>query len=145
MPYLKHYFTDFQADSPIAEVSNAMYDKSLRFILTHDVEVRLPNMMFDSATFKISPRYFEGNGLIAKLEIVPKLDLELPQKATPRIFFKKISMVFISQFINYFFFFCLIKLFSINNLLLITFRETCSKKAVTCFGWFNFDHQNNKN
>lgn len=40
--------------------------------MTHDVEVQLPEIMFNGATFRISPRSIEGNGVIAKLELIPK-------------------------------------------------------------------------
>lgn len=40
--------------------------------MTHDVEVDLPEIVFNGATFRISPRSIEGNGLIAKLELIPK-------------------------------------------------------------------------
>lgn len=60
------------AITPIEEVTNALYDKSKRFALTHDVDLRLPEMIFDGATFRISPRSFEGNGMLVKLELIPK-------------------------------------------------------------------------
>lgn len=68
-----------------------MYDKSLRFLVTHDMEIKLPEIFFDSATFKLSPKYYEGNGLVAKLEIVPNIPTNIQTTETPRIFFKKIS------------------------------------------------------
>jgi len=40
--------------------------------MTHDLEVDLPEVMFNGATFRISPRAIEGNGIIAKLELIPK-------------------------------------------------------------------------
>ncbi|XP_060648625.1 uncharacterized protein LOC132786181 isoform X3 [Drosophila nasuta] len=57
---------------PIEEVSNALYGKTIKFAMTHDVEVQLPEIMFNGATFRISPRSIEGNGVIAKLELIPK-------------------------------------------------------------------------
>ncbi|KAH8360068.1 hypothetical protein KR093_010430, partial [Drosophila rubida] len=59
-------------ESPIEEVSNALYGKTIKFAMTHDVEVKLPEIMFNGATFRISPRSIEGNGVIAKLELIPK-------------------------------------------------------------------------
>lgn len=59
-------------ESPIEEVSNAFYGKTIKFAMTHDVEVDLPEIVFNGATFRISPRSIEGNGLIAKLELIPK-------------------------------------------------------------------------
>ncbi|XP_062124121.1 uncharacterized protein LOC133837393 isoform X2 [Drosophila sulfurigaster albostrigata] len=59
-------------ETPIEEVSNALYGKTIKFAMTHDVEVQLPEIMFNGATFRISPRSIEGNGVIAKLELIPK-------------------------------------------------------------------------
>lgn len=67
--------------------------------MTHDVELKMPDMMFDGATFKISPRAIEGNGIIAKLEFITPQEIEaravnlnaLRIKPQGRIFFKKIS------------------------------------------------------
>jgi len=61
-------------------VSNALYGKTIKFAMTHDVEVKLPEIMFNGATFRISPRSIEGNGVIAKLELIPK------QMAQARLF-----------------------------------------------------------
>lgn len=76
--------------SPIEEISSAVSNKMTKFLITHDMEIKMPQYMFDGAVFKISPRSFEGNGMIAKLEILPNIqkrtDVEMP-----RIFFKKIS------------------------------------------------------
>ncbi|XP_039492105.1 uncharacterized protein LOC120452095 isoform X3 [Drosophila santomea] len=60
------------ADTPIEEVTSALYGKSIKFAMTHDLEVDLPEVMFNGATFRISPRAIEGNGIIAKLELIPK-------------------------------------------------------------------------
>ncbi|XP_075148658.1 DUF1676 domain-containing protein Osi17 isoform X1 [Haematobia irritans] len=59
-------------ETPIEEVTNALYGKSVKFAMTHNIELQLPEMMFDGATFRISPRSIEGNGVIAKLELIPK-------------------------------------------------------------------------
>ncbi|XP_017145381.1 uncharacterized protein LOC108157723 isoform X1 [Drosophila miranda] len=60
------------AETPIEEVTTALYGKSIKFAMTHDLEVDLPEVMFNGATFRISPRSIEGNGIIAKLELIPK-------------------------------------------------------------------------
>jgi Protein of unknown function (DUF1676) len=81
----------FPTDTPIEEVTNALYGKGVKFVITHDMEVKMPDMMFDGATFRISPRSIEGNGMIAKLEFIPKPVIESRAVGTPRIFLKKIS------------------------------------------------------
>uniref|UniRef100_T1GVM3 Uncharacterized protein n=1 Tax=Megaselia scalaris TaxID=36166 RepID=T1GVM3_MEGSC len=44
--------------------------------MTHDMEMKLPDIVFNGATFRISPRALEGNGVIAKLELIPKEEVE---------------------------------------------------------------------
>lgn len=48
-----------------------MYDKTRKFALTHDIQLKLPKMMFDGAILRISPRSFEGNGALVKIELEP--------------------------------------------------------------------------
>lgn len=53
------------------------------------MELKMPDMMFDGATFRVTPRGFEGDGALVKLEMIPKeVDENRP---TGRILFKKIS------------------------------------------------------
>lgn len=47
--------------------------------------------MFDGARFRISPRSIEGNGIIAKLEYIPKTEIEGRGTDFARLFKKKIS------------------------------------------------------
>ncbi|XP_049288068.1 uncharacterized protein LOC125766294 isoform X2 [Anopheles funestus] len=85
----------FEPSSPIEEVTTALREKSLKFMLTHDVSVQMPEVMFDGAIFRIQPRAIEGNGMIAKLEFVPRTELaEARGHGTPRILFKKIKKFF---------------------------------------------------
>jgi hypothetical protein len=89
--HLSHLSFSFQA-APIEEVSDALYDKGVKFLVTHDMEVKLPEIMFDGARFRISPRAIEGNGIIAKLEYIPKSENEGRGIEDPaRLFKKKIS------------------------------------------------------
>ncbi|XP_054090198.1 uncharacterized protein LOC105212406 isoform X3 [Zeugodacus cucurbitae] len=76
-------------ETPIEEVTNALYGKSVKFAITHDLEIKLPEMMFDGATFRISPRSFEGNGIIAKLEMIPKQEVEA--RLAGKVIMKKIQ------------------------------------------------------
>ena len=81
--------------APIEEVSNALYDKGVKFLVTHDMNLHLPEIVFDGATLRISPRSIEGNGIVAKIEYIPKTPSELEERSTPsdfaRLFKKKIS------------------------------------------------------
>lgn len=58
-------------------MSNALYDKGVKFLVTHNMDVQMPEIMFNGATFRISPRSIEGNGMIAKLEYIPKTEIEV--------------------------------------------------------------------
>lgn len=80
------------AAAPIEEISNALYSKGIKFMVTHNVDVKLPEIVFDGATFRISPRSIEGNGIIAKLEYVPKTEIEARSDDDSR-FFKKIKKI----------------------------------------------------
>lgn len=68
-----------------------MYDKSVKFLVTHNYDVKLPEIMFDGARFRIQPRAVEGNGIIAKLEYVPKSEIAEARSTDVdgRLFFKK--------------------------------------------------------
>lgn len=72
-----------------------MYDKGVKFLVTHDMNLHLPEIVFDGATLRISPRAIEGNGIVAKIEYIPKTPSELEERSTPsdlaRLFKKKIS------------------------------------------------------
>lgn len=81
------------AAAPIEEISNALYSKGIKFMVTHNVDVKLPEVVFDGATFRISPRSIEGNGIIAKLEYVPKTEIEARSDDDSSRFFKKIKKI----------------------------------------------------
>ncbi|GJQ85513.1 hypothetical protein Trydic_g23099 [Trypoxylus dichotomus] len=72
----------FERSSPLEEVTEALHDKAVKFMMTHDIVVRLPEYFFDGALLKVSPRTFEGGGAIIKLDTFP---------GQGRIFFKKIK------------------------------------------------------
>lgn len=81
-------FYELCIESPIEEVTDALSGKGIQFLMTHDIELKLPEILFNGATFRISPRSFEGNGALVKLEFMPKTSDALE---TGRIFFKKMS------------------------------------------------------
>jgi hypothetical protein len=64
---------------------------------------RLPEILFDGATLKISPRAIEGNGIVAKIEYIPQTPSELEERSTPtdlaRLFKKKISKLNFDEFL----------------------------------------------
>lgn len=74
------------SSSPLEEVTSSLRNKAYKFMLTHDMRLQMPDTLFDGAILQLSPRHFEDNGLVAKLEFVPKPS----QTGTPRILFKKL-------------------------------------------------------
>lgn len=59
------------------------------------MELKMPEILFDGATFRVTPRGFDGDGALIKLEMIPKA-LEDSQ-AEGRLFGlkKKISKTFL--------------------------------------------------
>lgn len=41
-------------------------------MMTHNLELKMPEILFDGATFRITPRSFEGEGTLFKFEMIPK-------------------------------------------------------------------------
>lgn len=71
----------------IGDVTDVMYNRGLKYLMTHDVELAVPSFMFGGGKVKISPRGFdEDGGAIVKLNVVP----DQPQQQG-RLFFKHIS------------------------------------------------------
>lgn len=80
---------DDQERSSIDEMSKTFQEQGVKFLMTHDLEVQMPEMFFEGATLRIAPRSLESNGALVKMEWIPK---EIPDGAVEgRIFFKKLS------------------------------------------------------
>jgi hypothetical protein len=78
------YF-EARAFSSFNSLTNALYDKGVKFIMTHDLVLQLPEMMFDGAQVRISPKGLEDDGgAMFKVEVDQKKD-----SGEGRIFFKK--------------------------------------------------------
>ncbi|KAK9890830.1 hypothetical protein WA026_012176 [Henosepilachna vigintioctopunctata] len=67
----------------------SLHEEGVKFLMTHDVELKLPETFFEGATLKIEPRSFDGSGALVKMEIIPKPVAETAVEG--RIFFKKIK------------------------------------------------------
>lgn len=81
--------------SPIEEVTDALYGKWRHFMMTHNLELKMPDILFDGATVRITPRAFEGEGTLFKLEMIPKA-FDVDSQVDGRLFGlkKKISKTF---------------------------------------------------
>lgn len=82
---------DLARSSPIGEVMSDLQGKTVQFLMKHDIKLQLPEILFEGATVKLSPRSLEGNGALVNLEILPK---DVSTTGDARIFKKKISKLF---------------------------------------------------
>ncbi|KAJ6637523.1 hypothetical protein Bhyg_10254 [Pseudolycoriella hygida] len=125
--------------SPIEEVTDALSGKGVQFLMTHDIELNMPSILFDSSILRISPRSFEGNGALVKVELMPNEARGV--KATGRILFKKIKKFFRNKLLLSFLAIVLvIKLIKIKVLWILPLivGVTTAKKLVLKFVLFLF-------
>ena len=72
--------------SSFSSLTNVLYDKGVSFIKTHDLVLQLPEMLFDGAVLRISPKSLEEDGsAMFKVE----LNQERNSSGEGRILFKK--------------------------------------------------------
>lgn len=55
-------------------------------MMTHNLELKMPEILFDGATFRITPRAFDGDGALVKFEMIPKQLQEVEPDSTGRLF-----------------------------------------------------------
>ncbi|KAJ9577061.1 hypothetical protein L9F63_006341, partial [Diploptera punctata] len=71
--------------SSFQSLTNSLYNKGVKFIMSHDLELQLPETFFDGAILRISPKALEEDGgALLKLEVNNRRD-----DGDGRIFFKK--------------------------------------------------------
>lgn len=63
---------DDEPRTVLEEMSRSLHDKSVKFLMTHDMEVQLPDVIFQETTLKVSPRALQDNGALIKIELIPK-------------------------------------------------------------------------
>ncbi|KAL4701935.1 hypothetical protein ACJJTC_000124 [Scirpophaga incertulas] len=78
---------DEESESPLEEVTDALYDKGIKFLVTHDMKVTLPELFFHGSSLKISPRALTKTGALVHIELEPKVD----NMGQARLFFNKIK------------------------------------------------------
>ncbi|XP_069362987.1 uncharacterized protein Osi17 isoform X2 [Maniola hyperantus] len=78
---------DEEPETPFEEVTDALYSKGMKFLMTHDMSLTLPEMLFDGATLKVSPRALTKNGALVHIDLEPKKNAV----GEGRIFFHKIT------------------------------------------------------
>lgn len=78
-------FNDDEPLTPLEEITNALRQKTMKFLATRDYDVQLPEFFFHGANFKISPREIDANGALVRIDFAPK-----PVHNQGRLLFKKI-------------------------------------------------------
>lgn len=76
----------FLSETPLEEVTDAVYDKGVNFLVSHDMKLKLPEFFFHGAVLKISPRALTKTGALVHIDLEPK-----ENNGEGRIFFHKIS------------------------------------------------------
>ncbi|CAH0763498.1 unnamed protein product [Diatraea saccharalis] len=76
-----------EPESPFEEVTDALYDKGIKFLVTHDMKLTLPEFFFEGATLKISPRALTKTGALVHIDLEPKVS----SVGQGRLFFHKIK------------------------------------------------------
>ncbi|XP_046409225.1 uncharacterized protein LOC124174158 [Ischnura elegans] len=57
-------------EAPVeATGEDGLYEKGARFLMDHDVSIQLPQTLFGGSVLKLSPRSFEEDGVLLKLEM----------------------------------------------------------------------------
>lgn len=77
-------------DGPLGDIARTLRNKMVKFVMSHDVQLQLPETYFDGAIFKISPRSLSEDGALINLDILPNNQVWNPN-GEGRIFFKKLS------------------------------------------------------
>ncbi|XP_011703631.1 PREDICTED: uncharacterized protein LOC105459374 [Wasmannia auropunctata] len=58
----------FGDESPLEEITNALRQKTVKFLSTRNYEIQLPQFFFEGATMKISPREIDENGALLRVD-----------------------------------------------------------------------------
>lgn len=66
-----------KVDESLEELSRHLHDTTIKFLMTHDLELELPDYFFQRTVLKFSPRSFENNGALIKFEFLPNIRRDL--------------------------------------------------------------------
>ncbi|XP_049880627.1 uncharacterized protein LOC126377047 [Pectinophora gossypiella] len=75
-----------EPETPFEEVTDSLYSKGVKFLVTHDMKVKLPELFFHGATLKVSPRALTKTGALVHIDIEPR-----DSEGHGRLFFHKIK------------------------------------------------------
>ncbi|KAK2579912.1 hypothetical protein KPH14_007592 [Odynerus spinipes] len=57
-----------EPESPLEEITGALRRKAMKFLVTRDYEIQLPQLFFEGTTMKISPREIDDSGALVRLD-----------------------------------------------------------------------------
>ncbi|CAL1685964.1 unnamed protein product [Lasius platythorax] len=104
--------------SPLEEITNALRQKTMKFLSTRNYQIQLPQFFFEGTTIKISPREIDENGALLRVDFGNQ---EVAQQEG-RIFFKKIKKFIQNRLLTSFLALLLIiKLIKVKFLFVIPF------------------------
>ncbi|KPJ20259.1 hypothetical protein RR48_04857 [Papilio machaon] len=75
-----------ESETPLEEVTDALYDKGVKFLMEHDLKLTLPELFFHGTTLKVSPRALTKTGALVHIDLEPNEDV-----GRGRTFFHKIK------------------------------------------------------
>lgn len=108
----------FGNKSPLEEITNALRQKTVKFLSTRNYEIQLPQFFFEGATVKISPREIDENGALLRVDFGNQQVVQ----EEGRIFFKKIKKFIQNRLLTSFLALLLIiKLIKVKFLFVIPF------------------------
>lgn len=95
-------------ETPLDEVTEALSSKAVKFLMTHNAEFKMP-FVLNGAYLKVSPRGFEGDGVLVKLDVLHPQENQEAQKRSddgqPRILTGIITNVISKYLSKYSFYF----------------------------------------
>lgn len=87
----------FEEQSPLEEITDALREKTAKFLATRDYTIQLPQFYFEGAAIKISPKEVDEDGALVRIDFGARALQE-----EGRIFiFKKISENFSNNYLYY--------------------------------------------
>ncbi|XP_070165045.1 uncharacterized protein Osi17 [Polyergus mexicanus] len=108
----------FGDESPLEEITNALRQKTVKFLSTRNYEIQFPQFFFEGATVKISPREIDENGALLRIDFGNQQVVQ----EEGRIFFKKIKKFIQNRLLTSFLALLLIiKLIKVKFLFVIPF------------------------
>nr|XP_024218665.1 uncharacterized protein LOC112211365 [Halyomorpha halys] len=81
------------AAKSVGGVSDILYNKGVHYLMTHDLDLGLPDPVFGGGRLKVSPKSIDEDG-----GVIVKINFEEPPKEEGRLYFKNLSEYFDSAY-----------------------------------------------